>query len=76
MSLLEVMIALGIFFMAMFAILSLVSNTLRNAHALQETDIDAGSLASQLMRAKIGQKFQRAESTRITKKALFPGPFQ
>ena len=48
-TLLEVMIALGIFFMAMFAILSLVSNTLRNARALQETTVDAGSLAAELM---------------------------
>jgi Tfp pilus assembly protein PilV len=47
-TLLEVMIALGIFFMAMFAILSLVSTTLRNARALQETEVDAGSLAAQL----------------------------
>jgi hypothetical protein len=48
-TLLEVMIALGIFFMAMFAILSLVSNTLRNARVLQQNEVDAGSLASQLM---------------------------
>ena len=41
--------ALGIFFMAMFAILALVSNTLHNARALQESDVDAGSLAAQLM---------------------------
>jgi len=47
-TLLEVMIALGIFFMAMFAILGLVSTTLRNARALQETEVDAGSLAAQL----------------------------
>jgi Tfp pilus assembly protein PilV len=47
-TLLEVMIALGIFFMAMFTILALVSNTLRNARALQEADIDPGMLAAQL----------------------------
>src|SRR4051812_8006401 len=47
-TLLEVMIALGIFFMAMFTILALVSNTLRNARALQETDVDPSMLAAQL----------------------------
>jgi len=47
-TLLEVMIALGIFFMAMFTILALVSNTLRNARALQETEVDPGMLAAQL----------------------------
>src|SRR6266481_10218981 len=47
-TLLEVMIALGIFFMAMFTILALVSNTLRNARALQEAEVDPGILAAQL----------------------------
>src|SRR6266481_10100278 len=47
-TLLEVMIALGIFFMAMFTILALVSNSLRNARALQETEVDPGMLAAQL----------------------------
>ena len=47
-TLLEVMIALGIFFMAMFTILALVSNTLRNARNLQETEVDPGMLAAQL----------------------------
>src|SRR5712691_7651775 len=47
-TLLEVMIALGIFFMAMFTILALVSNTLRNARSLQETEVDPGMLAAQL----------------------------
>ncbi len=47
-TLLEVMIALGIFFMAMFTILALVSNSLRNARALQETDVDPAMLAAQL----------------------------
>ena len=47
-TLIEVMIALGIFFMATFTILALVSNTLRNARALQDTDVDPGMLAAQL----------------------------
>lgn len=47
-TLMEVMIACGIFFMATFAILALVSNTLRNARALQRRDVDAGMAASQV----------------------------
>jgi len=44
----EVMIACGIFFMATFAILALVSTTLRNARNLQRRDVDAGMAASQV----------------------------
>jgi hypothetical protein len=40
-SLLEVMIAAGIFFMAVFAILGLVSQTLSNARRLQRPQVDA-----------------------------------
>lgn len=47
-SLVEVMIALGIFFMAVFTILGVVSNALSNARALQRPVVDAGLLASQL----------------------------
>ena len=47
-SLIEVMIAAGLFFMATFAILLLVSATLRNARALQHSDVDAGMAASQV----------------------------
>ena len=47
-SLVEVMIALGIFFMAVFTILGVVSNALRNARALQRTNVDPGLLASQI----------------------------
>ena len=47
-SLLEVMVAGGIFFMAVFAILALVSNTLRNARGLRRVDVDAGMVASQV----------------------------
>lgn len=43
-TLLEVMIATGIFFLAMFAILDLVSSTLKNARALQTVDQDSGAL--------------------------------
>jgi Flp pilus assembly protein TadG len=45
-SLLEVMIAAGIFFMASFAILALVSQSLRGARALQRPPVDAGMAAS------------------------------
>jgi hypothetical protein len=47
-TLLEVMIACGIFFMATFAILALVAGTLRNARALQRGDVDAGMAAAQI----------------------------
>jgi len=47
-SLLEVMIALGIFFVCSFAILQLVSGTLRNARALQRNEADPGTLAAEL----------------------------
>jgi type II secretion system protein I len=47
-TLIEVMIALGIFFMAMFAILGLVANALRNARALQRKTVDCGMVAAQL----------------------------
>lgn len=46
-SLLEVMIACGVFFMAIFAILAMVSSVLRNARSLQRTDLDAGMVAAQ-----------------------------
>jgi len=49
-SLLEVMIACGIFFMAVFAILALVSNTLRNARGLRRIEVDAGMVAAQLFK--------------------------
>ena len=45
-TLIEVMIALGIFFMATFAILALVSNILRNARGLQRPQVDAGMAAA------------------------------
>ena len=47
-SLLEVMIAIGIFFVAVFAILGLVSSSLANARRLQRPIIDAGELAGEL----------------------------
>jgi hypothetical protein len=47
-TLLEVMIACGIFFIAVFAILALVSSCLRNARALRHIEVDAGMVAAQL----------------------------
>jgi hypothetical protein len=47
-SLLEVMIAIGIFFMAVFVILALVSSSLENARRLQRPIVDAGMVASEL----------------------------
>jgi len=45
-TLIEVMIALGIFFMAVFSILALVSGILRNARGLQRPQVDAGLAAA------------------------------
>jgi len=47
-TLVEVMIALGIFFMAMFTILGLVANSLRNARALQRQPVGCGMVAAEL----------------------------
>ncbi len=48
-SLLEVMVAIGIFFMAIFTILALVSNSLRSARNLRRIEVDAGMVAAQLL---------------------------
>lgn len=47
-TLLEVMIAVGIFFMAVFAILDLTSRNLRAARSLRQTTVDVSSLAAEL----------------------------
>ncbi len=47
-SLLEVMVASGIFFLCVFSILALVSNSLRNARLLQNVGVDASMLAAEL----------------------------
>src|SRR5881296_2405710 len=52
-SLLEVMIACGIFFIAVFAILALVSNTLRNARILRHVEVDAGMAAAELFKTNV-----------------------
>ncbi len=44
------MIACGIFFVALFAILGLVSNTLRRAHSLRRVGADAGMVAAQFFK--------------------------
>lgn len=47
-TLLEVMIAIGLFCIAIFAILDLTSRSLRAARGLQHTLVDASSLAAEL----------------------------
>lgn len=47
-TLIEVLIAAGILFICLFAILGLLANTLRNARVLQRKPVDAGMLAAQL----------------------------
>jgi hypothetical protein len=49
-TLMEVMIASAIFFICVFAILSLVSMNLRNAAALRHIQVDAGMVAAQLFK--------------------------
>ena len=48
-TLVEVMVALLIFFMAVFTILGLLSNSLRNARALQRRQVDCGMVAAQFV---------------------------
>ena len=47
-SLVEVMVACGIFFMAVFSILALISGVLRNARSLRRPELDAGMVAAQV----------------------------
>jgi Tfp pilus assembly protein PilV len=47
-SLLEVMIAIGIFFSCMFVILTLVADSLANARRLERPMVDAAMIASEL----------------------------
>jgi hypothetical protein len=47
-SLMEVMIAIGVFFMCVFSILALVSSSLENARRLQRPLVDAGAMAAWL----------------------------
>jgi Tfp pilus assembly protein PilV len=52
-SLLEVMIAIGIFFMAVFAILGLVSSSLENARRLQRPIVNANPVAGYLLQTNM-----------------------
>jgi Tfp pilus assembly protein PilV len=47
-TLMEVMIACSLFFLATFAILGLVTQCLRNARSLQRIEVNAGMVAAQL----------------------------
>ena len=59
-TLLEVMIASGLFFMCIFAILAMVSSVLRNARSLRRTDLDAGMVAAQV--CKTNKVYEGSES--------------
>jgi Tfp pilus assembly protein PilV len=50
-TLMEVMIAMAIFFMAVFAILELVSSNLRNARLLETQRVDCGPMIADLSQA-------------------------
>lgn len=52
-TLMEVMIAMGIFFLAVFSILALVSTNLRNARLLQEPVVDASMVLGDLYQTNI-----------------------
>ncbi len=70
-SLLEVMIAAGIFFMAIFAILQLVSTNIRNARLLQDqqvTDIPAMVMADVIQTNKLQEGTYDYDIS-----ALYPG---
>jgi hypothetical protein len=47
-SLVEVMVACGIFFMCVFAILAMISSVLRNARLLRRVELDGGMVAAQV----------------------------
>jgi hypothetical protein len=54
------MIACGIFFMCIFAILAMVSSVLRNARSLRRIDLDAGMVAAQV--CKTNKLYEGSES--------------
>lgn len=70
-TLLEVMIALALFFMAMFAILQLISGTLRNARALQQNEPDPGMIAAQLALTNV--LTEAVESGDFSEWKIYPG---
>lgn len=70
-SLLEVMIAAGIFFMAIFAILELVTANIRNARLLQQTN-DEEKAAMLLADAVQTNKFEEG-SVPVDLSAVYPG---
>jgi hypothetical protein len=68
-SLLEVMIAIALFFMCIFVVLSLVSGSLANARRLERPIVDAGMLAAEL--SLTNQLVEVAQSGDFGK--LYPG---
>jgi type II secretory pathway pseudopilin PulG len=61
-TLVEVMIALFIFFMAVFTILGVISNALRNARLLQRKSVDAGMVAAQIsLTNRLVEKFETGD---------------
>lgn len=49
-SLIEVMIASAIFFLAVFTVLAVVNSSLRNARVLRRIDVEGGMVAAQIFR--------------------------
>lgn len=85
-TLLEVMIACGIFFIAVFAILAMVASCLRNARALRHIEVDAGMVAAQLsktnkltegvMSGDFGDTYQEYSWETVTQEAATNGLYQ
>jgi hypothetical protein len=63
------MIASGIFFMSIFAILALMSSLLRNARSLRRIELDAGMVAAQV--CNTNKLYEGADSGDFGK--LYPG---
>src|ERR1043165_1447678 len=72
-TLLEVMIALALFFMAMFAILQLISGTLRNARALQQNEPDPGMVLAMTQLATTNIFTEAVETGDFHEWKMYPG---
>ena len=67
------MIAGGIFFMAIFAILAMVSGVLRNARSLRRVELDAGMVAAQVGKHQQALRGHSSPATSATCIRITPG---
>ncbi|HVY69185.1 MAG TPA: hypothetical protein VHH73_04620 [Verrucomicrobiae bacterium] len=85
-TLFEVMIAIGIFFIAIFAILKLTSQSLQQARSLQRQQVDIGSLAAEssltnrleegVESGSFGDQYGNYSWTKVTTEIASNGLFQ